>query len=96
MFELSCLKCGNNLHSGRDLTSPKDALKFSGYVCPKCGTRLSTDSFELEIQTPEGRISRVESPPRHLRTPAVAPRPAEARAQPPRTQRVLPSLEATA
>lgn len=56
-YEVACMKCGNTLYSGFDLRSPSDILKVFGYRCKKCGSKLSTDKFRVEIKKIDGSFS---------------------------------------
>ena len=53
-YELVCSKCGYTIYSGFDLRSPNDILRSSGNKCKKCGTKLRTDSFKVEVKKLEG------------------------------------------
>jgi DNA-directed RNA polymerase subunit RPC12/RpoP len=56
-YELVCSKCGYAIYSGFDLRSPSDILKPSGYKCKKCGTKLTPESFKVEVLKLEGRFT---------------------------------------
>jgi DNA-directed RNA polymerase subunit RPC12/RpoP len=56
-YEVACMKCGNTLYSGFDLRSPNDILKLFGYRCKKCGSKLSTEKFRVEIKKIDGSFS---------------------------------------
>lgn len=56
-YEIACLSCGSSLYSGFDLKSPNDVLKVMGYKCKKCGVKLSTDKFVVEVKKVDGSYS---------------------------------------
>ncbi len=56
-FEIACMSCGAPLYSGFDLRSPGDVLKAMDYKCKKCGTKLSTDKFRVEVRKIDGSFS---------------------------------------
>jgi hypothetical protein len=51
------MSCGSALYSGFDLRSPNDVLKVMGYKCKKCGAKLSTDKFHVEVKKVDGSFS---------------------------------------
>jgi tRNA(Ile2) C34 agmatinyltransferase TiaS len=51
------MACGSSLYSGFDLRSPGDVLKVTGFRCKKCGVKLSTDKFRLEVKRVDGSFS---------------------------------------
>lgn len=53
-FEIACKSCGTTLYSGFELRSPDDVLRAFGYKCRKCGTRLTSEKFNLEIKKLDG------------------------------------------
>jgi len=56
-YEIACMSCGSSLYSGFDLRSPNDVLKVLGYRCRKCGAKLSTDKFQVEVRKADGSFS---------------------------------------
>jgi len=56
-FEIACTSCGVALYSGFDLRSPSDVLKVMGFRCRKCGAKLSTDKFNVEVKRVDGSFS---------------------------------------
>ena len=56
-YEIACMLCGSSLYSGFDLRSPEDVLKTADYKCKKCGTRLSADSFRIDVRRIDGSYS---------------------------------------
>jgi tRNA(Ile2) C34 agmatinyltransferase TiaS len=56
-FEVACMSCGTSIYSGFDLRSPGDVLKAVNYTCKKCGTKLSTDKFKVEVRKIDGSFS---------------------------------------
>ncbi len=56
-YEIACQSCGSPLYSGFDLRSPGDILKASDYKCKKCGTKLSTTKFSVEVRKIDGSFS---------------------------------------
>ena len=56
-YEIACMSCGGALYSGFDLRSPNDVLKVIGYRCRKCGAKLSTDKFRIEVRKADGSFS---------------------------------------
>lgn len=56
-YEIACLSCGTALYSGFDLRSPADVLKTSDYRCKKCGAKLSTAKFQIEVRKIDGSFS---------------------------------------
>ncbi len=56
-FEIACMSCGTALYSGFDLRSPGDVLKALDYKCKKCGTKLSTGMFRVEVRKIDGSFS---------------------------------------
>ncbi len=56
-YEIVCMSCGTSLYSGFDLRSPGDVLKAVDYRCKKCGTKLSTDKFRVNIKKIDGSYS---------------------------------------
>lgn len=56
-FEIACMSCGAPLYSGFDLRSPGDVLKALDYRCKKCGIKLSTDKFKMEVRKIDGSFS---------------------------------------
>ena len=56
-YEIACMSCGTPLYSGFDLRSPADVLKSMDYKCRKCGTRLSTAKFVVEVKKIDGSFS---------------------------------------
>jgi predicted SprT family Zn-dependent metalloprotease len=51
------MSCGTALYSGFDLRSPNDVLKAMDYRCKKCGARLSTAKFVVEVKKIDGSFS---------------------------------------
>jgi hypothetical protein len=51
------MSCGAPLYSGFDLRSPGDVLKALDYRCKKCGIKLSTDKFKVEVRKIDGSFS---------------------------------------
>jgi len=45
------------LYSGFDLRSPGDVLKAVDYRCKKCGTKLSVDTFRVDVIRIDGSYS---------------------------------------
>jgi len=56
-YEIVCSSCGTPLYSGFDLRSPGDVLKAADYKCRKCGTKLSTTKFEVDVRKIDGSFS---------------------------------------
>jgi DNA-directed RNA polymerase subunit RPC12/RpoP len=56
-YEIACMACGTSLYSGFDLRSPNDILKAMDYRCKKCGARLSTAKFAVEVRKIDGSFS---------------------------------------
>lgn len=56
-YEIACMSCGTPLYSGFDLRSPNDVLKALDYTCKKCGARLSTAKFAVEVRKIDGSFS---------------------------------------
>ncbi len=56
-YEIACASCGTALYSGFDLRPPNDVLKVMGYRCKKCGAKLSTDKFYVEVKKVDGSFS---------------------------------------
>jgi tRNA(Ile2) C34 agmatinyltransferase TiaS len=56
-YEIACMSCGTSLYSGFDLRSPGDVLKALDYRCKKCGTKLSTDKFRIDVKKIDGSYS---------------------------------------
>lgn len=56
-YEIACIKCGNTLYSGFELRSPDDILKVFGYKCKKCGVKLTSQKFRIEIKRIEGSFA---------------------------------------
>ncbi|MBI3841033.1 MAG: hypothetical protein HY297_03645 [Thaumarchaeota archaeon] len=56
-YEIACMSCGTALYSGFDLRSPGDVLKAADYKCKKCGTKLSTAKFSVEVTKLDGSFS---------------------------------------
>lgn len=56
-YEIACMSCGTPLYSGFDLRSPLDVLKSLDYKCRKCGAKLSTTKFAVEIKKIDGSFS---------------------------------------
>lgn len=56
-YELVCSKCGYTIYSGFDLRSPTEILKSFGNKCKKCGTKLATDNFKVDIKRLEGPVA---------------------------------------
>ena len=56
-YEIACMSCGTALYSGFDLRSPADVLKSMDYRCKKCGARLSTSKFVVEVKKIDGSFS---------------------------------------
>jgi tRNA(Ile2) C34 agmatinyltransferase TiaS len=56
-YEIACKSCGAPLYSGFDLRSPGDVLKAMDYKCKKCGVRLSTVKFAVEVRKIDGSFS---------------------------------------
>ncbi|QQG48344.1 MAG: hypothetical protein HY247_06235 [archaeon] len=51
------MSCGTALYSGFDLRSPADVMKASDYRCKKCGTKLSTAKYVVEVRKIDGSFS---------------------------------------
>jgi len=51
------MSCGSALYSGFDLRSPNDVLKLAGYQCRKCGAKLATNKFHIEVRKADGSFS---------------------------------------
>ncbi|MCD6511319.1 MAG: hypothetical protein J7K45_01825 [Thaumarchaeota archaeon] len=49
VFEIVCPKCGEVVYSGSELKPLGKVLKEYDYSCPKCGVKLSSEDFEIEI-----------------------------------------------
>ena len=45
------------MYSGFDIRPPNDVLKVMGYRCKKCGIKLSTDKFRVEVKKVDGSFS---------------------------------------
>ena len=56
-YEVACMSCGNQLYSGFDLRSPNDILKSMDYKCKKCGEKLSTSKYRVEVRKINGSFS---------------------------------------
>jgi RNase P subunit RPR2 len=56
-YEIACKSCGTALYSGFDLRSPADVLKSVDYKCRKCGAKLSTAKFAVEVRKIDGSFS---------------------------------------
>lgn len=56
-YEIACMSCGTPLYSGFDLRSPGDVLKAADYKCKKCGVKLSTAKFAVEVRKIDGSFS---------------------------------------
>ena len=56
-YEIACSSCGSALYSGFDLRSPNDVLKLVGYRCRKCGAKLSTDKFRVDVRRADDSFS---------------------------------------
>ncbi|MDA4124866.1 MAG: hypothetical protein OK438_05400 [Thaumarchaeota archaeon] len=56
-FEIACMSCGAPLYSGFDFRSPGDVLKALDFKCKKCGVRLSTDKFKVDVRKIDGSFS---------------------------------------
>lgn len=56
-YEIACMSCGGALYSGFDLKSPNDVLKLMGYRCKRCGAKLSTEKFRVEVKKVDGSYS---------------------------------------
>ena len=56
-YEVACMSCGNQLYSGFDLRSPNDILKAMDYKCRKCGAKLSSAKFVVEVRKIDGSFS---------------------------------------
>jgi len=56
-YEIACMSCGTALYTGFDLRSPADVLKAMDYRCKKCGARLSTAKFVVEVKKIDGSFS---------------------------------------
>jgi len=56
-YEIVCSSCGTPLYSGFDLRSPADVLKAAEYKCRKCGTKLSTAKFQVDVRKIDGSFS---------------------------------------
>jgi DNA-directed RNA polymerase subunit RPC12/RpoP len=56
-YEIACMSCGAPLYSGFDLRSPADVLKASDFKCKKCGTKLSTAKFAVDVKKIDGSFS---------------------------------------
>ena len=56
-YEIACMSCGTPLYSGFDLRSPADVLKSMDYRCRKCGVKLSTSKFAVEVRKIDGSFS---------------------------------------
>ena len=56
-YEIACVSCGTTLYSGFDLRSPSDVLKSMDYRCKKCGARLTTAKFVVEVKKIDGSFS---------------------------------------
>ncbi len=56
-YEIACMSCGTPLYSGFDLRSPSDVLKSVDYKCRKCGARLSSAKFVVEVRKIDGSFS---------------------------------------
>ena len=48
--EIICGKCGEKISAMKMLKSVKDDLKHYNNKCPKCGQKLSTTQFSLDIE----------------------------------------------
>jgi predicted SprT family Zn-dependent metalloprotease len=53
-YEIACNSCGTPLYSGFDLRSPADVLKASEFRCRKCGMKLATAKFAVEVKKIDG------------------------------------------
>lgn len=51
VFEIVCSACGATLYLGTELKLAKDILRASNGCCKKCGRKLSTQDFTLDILT---------------------------------------------
>ncbi len=56
-YEIACMSCGTPLYSGFDLRSPNDVLKAMDYRCKKCGSKLSTLKFRVDVRKIDGSFS---------------------------------------
>jgi DNA-directed RNA polymerase subunit RPC12/RpoP len=56
-YEVVCRKCGATLYSGFDLRSPEDILRPIGYKCKKCGIKLTTQRFDVQIKKLDGTFA---------------------------------------
>lgn len=56
-YEIACMSCGTPLYSGFDLRSPGDVLKAVDYKCRKCGAKLSSAKFVVEVRKIDGSFS---------------------------------------
>jgi len=48
--EIVCGKCGEKISGMKMLKSVKDVLKHYDNKCPKCGQKLSTTQFSIDIE----------------------------------------------
>ena len=48
--EIICGKCGEKISAMKMLKSVKDVLKHYDNKCPKCGQKLFTTQFSLDIE----------------------------------------------
>ncbi len=48
--EIVCGQCGSKISTMKMLKSVKDVLKHYDNKCPKCGQKLSTSQFSLDVE----------------------------------------------
>ncbi len=48
--DIVCGQCGKKISTMKMLKSVKDVLKHYNNKCPKCGQKLSTNQFSLDVE----------------------------------------------